>query len=319
MIAAGETLEVIRMGKRAVAQRPAGRVARRRRRAWTPIAFVAPAALVLLAITIFPLLYTLRLTLYSWELTGGGVPQFVGLQNFATILFQDGRFWNAGRNTALLVVFGVGSQLVLGLVLALLMNRLGRWRSLLVSLLLIPVMIAPVVSGFQFRMIYNDQLGPLNYLLALVGIRGPAWLADPRAALIAIMIADIWQWTPFLIMIILAGLQSVSHEMLEAAGIDGANRWQSFWRITLPMLTPVIVIGVLVRVMDSFKLFDLVYQLTGGGPGNTTETLAFYTYLQGFKFFSLGYTAALAFIQLVVITMIAQLFLAFQKRQRQEV
>jgi multiple sugar transport system permease protein len=138
---------------------------------------------------------------------------------------------------------------------------------------------------------------------------------DPRVALIAIMLTDIWQWTPFLMLIVLAGLQSISPEMYEAAEVDGATPAQVFARVTLPLLLPVIVIGILIRAMDSFKLFDIIYLVTGGGPGDVTETISFYTYLQGFKFFSLGYTAAMAFLQLIVITLIAQVFIRVQKRQ----
>ncbi|MGE5139614.1 MAG: carbohydrate ABC transporter permease [Rudaea sp.] len=289
---------------------------------WTPILFVLPAVVLLLSITIFPLLMDLWLMFQSWELTTSFPAQFVGLQNFVTILTQDSRFWNAMKNTGVLVVFGVAIQVVLGVGLALLLNQMGRTRSALVSLFLIPVMIAPVVAGFQFRMIYNDQNGPLNYLLQLAtggAVRGFAWIADPRVALTSIMITDIWQWTPFMILIVLAGLQAIPVELREAAEVDGASGWMTFWRITLPLLLPVIVIGILIRLMDAFKLFDIVYQLTGGGPGSVTETIAYYTYLQGFKFFSLGYTAAMSVIQLIVIVVVSQIFLGYQKRQRTEV
>ncbi len=285
-----------------------------------PTLLVLPALIVLLAITIFPLLFTATLTVFSWELTTNAPAQFVALGNFATILFGDGRFWNAMRNTAVLVVFGVGLQVILGTGLALLVNRLRRGRTLIVSLLLIPVMIAPVVAGFQFRMIYNDQSGPLNYLIGVLtgGLwHGMAWLAEPSVALISILIADVWQWTPFMILIVLAGLQAIPEEIHEAALVDGASAPQQAWHITLPLVVPVIVIGILVRMMDTFKLFDIVYQLTAGGPGSTTETIAYYTYLQGFKYFSLGYTAAMAFIQLIVITIVARVFLGYQKRTQQ--
>jgi multiple sugar transport system permease protein len=285
------------------------------------ILFVLPAAVTLLAITIFPLIYELRLVFMSWELTTNAAPKFVGLQNLIGVLFHDERFWSAMRVTATLIVGGVVIQLTVGIVLALLLNRLGRWRAPLVSLFLIPVMIAPVVAGFQFRMIYHDQFGPLNYLIELLTFGrwgGFAWIADPKVALFSILMTDVWQWTPFLMLIVLAGLQSIPQELYEAAEVDGASAWQTFWRVTAPLLLPVIVIGILIRAMDSFKLFDIIYLVTGGGPGNVTETISFYTYLQGFKFFSLGYTAAMAFIQLIIITLIAQFFLRFQNRQRGE-
>lgn len=278
-----------------------------------------PAVGALLAITIFPLLYVLRLTVLSWELTTGFPPQFVGLQNFVRVV-TDPRFWNAMKNTGLLVVVGVGLQAVLGTGLALELNRIRRSRTLLMSLMLIPTMIAPVIAGFQFRMIYHDQFGPLNYLLeVLTGghFRGYAWLASPPVALWAVMGTDVWQWTPFMTVLVLAGLQAIPSELLEAAEVDGATGSQMVGRVILPILLPVITIGTLIRLMDTFKLFDIVYQLTGGGPGNVTETIAYYTYLQGFKFFSLGYTAAMAFIQLIVITLVAQRFLRYQERVRE--
>ncbi len=285
----------------------------------TPVLFVTPAVLTLLGITVFPLLYELRLAFSSWELTSSAPARFIGFRNFTDILFKDERFWSSMIVTAKLMTFGVAIQLSLGTGLALLLNRLKIWRTPLVSLLLIPVMIAPVVAGFQFRMIYHDQFGPLNYIIELLTFghwRGFAWIADPRVALFAVMLTDVWQWTPFLMVIVLAGLQSIPPSLYEAAEVDGASPWQSFWRITLPLLLPIIVIGILIRAMDCFKLFDIVYLVTGGGPGNVTETVSFYTYLQGFKFFSLGYTAALALIQLVVIIVIAQIFLRFLRRQR---
>lgn len=287
---------------------------------YLPALLVLPAFIVLLAITIFPLVYTAILTLFSWELAARAPAQFVGLGNFVRVLFEDGRFWNAMQNTTVLVVFGVGLQVVLGTGLALLVNRLRRIRTLVVSLILIPVMIAPVVAGFQFRVIYNHQFGPLNHIIEVLtgGLwRGTAWLAEPSVALISILIADVWQWTPFMILIVLAGLQAIPVELHEAARVDGASAPQRVWHIVLPIVMPVIVVGILVRMMDTFKLFDIVYQLTAGGPGSSTETIAYYTYLQGFKFFSLGYTAAMAVVQLIVIIIIAKFFLAYQKGLQQ--
>ena len=284
------------------------------------ILFLVPAMVTLLGITVFPLLYELRLAFSSWELTISTEPEFVGFQNFIDIVLNDKRFWSSMRVTAILMVGGVAIQLALGTGLAMLLNRLQAWRTPFVSLLLIPVMIAPVVAGFQFRMIYHDQFGPLNYMFELLTFgkwRGFAWVADPNVALTAVMITDIWQWTPFLMLIVLAGLQSISPEFYEAARVDGATSWSTFRHITVPLLLPFVVIGILIRAMDCFKLFDIIYLVTGGGPGNVTETVSFYTYLQGFKFFSLGYTAALAFVQLIAIIVIAQVFLKFLKRQRE--
>ncbi|MCZ7546002.1 MAG: sugar ABC transporter permease [Anaerolineae bacterium] len=202
--------------------------------------------------------------------------------------------------------------------MALLANEMGRQRSLWVTLFMIPIMIAPVVAGFQFRVIFNDTFGPLNYLIKTLSgglITPPAWVANPQTSLLTIMITDIWQWTPFMLLLILAGLETISVEVLEAAQVDGASFWQLLWQIKLPLLLPVLLIGILIRTMDVFKTFDLVFLLTEGGPGSSSETVAFYTYVNGFKFFSMGYTAALAFIQLIIITIISQVFLRLQRRR----
>lgn len=283
--------------------------------------FVLPAFLILLGITIYPLLRTVYLSLVSLELAMSPVERFVGLENYARALGSDPRFWNAMSNTGILVFGGVTLQLSLGTILALLLNEMRWARSIWLSLFLLPVMIAPVVAGFQFRVIFNDTFGPLNFLISWLSggrVAGPLWLADPSVALFSIMLADTWQWTPFMLLLVLAGLQTVPLEYVEAAEIDGATFWQVFWRIKLPLLMPLVVIAVLIRMMDAFNksTFDLVYLLTGGGPGSATETAAYYTYLNGFKFFSMGYTAALAFIQLAFIIVVATLFLRVLKQQR---
>ncbi len=283
--------------------------------------FALPAFVLLLSITIYPLIRTLTLAFSKLELSVSPVETFVGLDNFIRALTADPRFGNALWNTAVLSIGGVSIQLVLGGLLALLISDAtgGRSRTVWVTLFLIPIMIAPVVSGFQFRVIFNDTFGPLNYLLRTLSgglIQPPAWVANPNTSLLTIMITDIWQWTPFLMLLILAGLESISQEIIEAARVDGANYRQILTRIKIPLLLPVIIIGLLIRVMDSFKTFDLVVLLTGGGPGTSSETVAFYTYQNGFQFFSMGYTAAIAFIQLVVIIIVSRVFLSVQKRQQ---
>lgn len=286
--------------------------------------FILPAVVVLLAITIYPLLRTLYLTVMSLELAMTPVARFVGFDNFIRIFTDDVRFWQSMGNTGILVVGGVAVQLVFGTLLALLLNDMRRGRTVVLTLLLLPVMIAPVIAGFQFRVIFNDTFGPLNYLIGWISggaLKGPLWLADPNLALYSIMLTDVWQWTPFMVLLVLAGLQSVPQEHVEAAEVDGAGYWETFWLIKVPSMLPIIAIAVLIRGMDAFNksTFDLVYLLTGGGPGSATETAAYYTYLNGFKFFSMGYTAALAVIQLIIIVIVATLFLQVLRRQRGEI
>lgn len=288
---------------------------------WAALLFIAPAGLLLISITIYPLLRTLYLTTMSLEMSVSPNAQFVGFQNFVRIFSEDQRFWSAMGNTGILVVGGVTIQLVLGTALALILDSMRWWRSFWLSIMLMPVLIAPVVAGFQFRVIFNDTFGPLNYLIERFSgglVSAPLWLADSDIALFSIMITDVWQWTPFMLLLVLSGLQTVPVEYSEAARVDGATFWQIFWRIQVPFMSPILAVAVLIRAMDAFNksTFDLVYMLTGGGPGNATETAAFYTYLNGFRFFSLGYTAALALVQLVIIVAIATLFLHFMKRAR---
>lgn len=243
-----------------------------------------------------------------------GLPrELTGFSNYVRLL-GDPRFWNAMKNMAYELVFGVGVQLLIGLGLALLLDRTFKGRGAIVTLFLLPTMIAPVVVGTTFRMIYHHSYGPLNYVLQTLHIPALNWLANPNLAFPSIIIADTWEWTPFMMLILLAGLQSIPSELHEVASVDGASNWQRFLYITLPLLKRTIIIAVLIRSMDAFKLFDLVVLLTQGGPGIASETLPYYNYLVGFKYFSMGYAAALAYIQLIVLIIMAQIFLKYWRR-----
>ena len=285
------------------ARPPSGRArARKPTFAWF---MVLPATLILLAITFYPLIYSLRISFFRYDLTAAADPVFIGFDNYARLLFHDPRFWGAMSRTAYLVVAGIVIQLVLGLGLASLLVRLRRTRPLITSLMLIPVMMAPVVVATQGMVIYNAQYGPLNYLLNRMGLPGFVWLGDRSIALQTILLTDVWQWTPFIALIMAAGMASLPTDLYEAAAVDGASRWQTFRLITLPLLQPLIIIAVLLRLMDIFKMFDYVYVLTRGGPGSATETLSYYNYLQGLQFFSFGYAAAMSFAQIIILSVVA--------------
>lgn len=266
---------------------------------------VLPATLTLLAITIYPLIYSLRISFFRYDLTAAGDPAFIGLENYRRLLFEDARFWSSLGRTGYLVVAGITIQVILGLALASLLTRLGRARPLVTSLTLIPVMMAPVVVATQGVVIYNAQYGPINYLLNRIGIPGLVWLGDPGIALQTILLTDVWQWTPFVALIMAAGMSSLPDELYEAAAVDGASPWQTFRRVTLPLLQPLIIVVILLRLMDIFKMFDYVYVMTRGGPGSATETLSYYNYLQGLQFFSFGYAAALSFAQIIILSVFA--------------
>ena len=240
---------------------------------------------------------------------------FVGLGNYTNIL-ADSRFWNAAQVTGTFIFGTVAVQLLLGMGIALLLQRQVIARGLLRTALLLPMMTTPVVVGLIWRFMYNPTQGILNYLLGQVGLPTPNWLGSLQTGFIAVMIADIWEWTPFMVLILLAALQTLPQEPFEAAAIDGASAWQAFLHITLPLLRPTIVVAVLIRAIDSFKTFDLVYVLTNGGPGTSTETLSFYTYKWGFKFFQMGYASALSFVMLIMVIIFANVLILVTARNR---
>jgi multiple sugar transport system permease protein len=285
----------------------AARLPRLRRRRLPLFAWlmVLPAVAALLAVTVYPLVYSLRESFYRIELTFSPTPEWVGFKNYVDALTNDPRFWPAMGRSLYLVAFGVVIELALGFGLAVLLNRLGPLRTLVTALLLVPVMIAPVAVAIEGVVIFNNSWGPLNYLLSRIGVDGPVWLGDRSVALNTILLADVWQWTPFVAIIMAAGLRTLPEDVYEAASVDGAGRWQQFRTLTLPLLQPLIIVTVLIRAMDIFKTFDTIFVMTGGGPGSATETASFYTYLQGLRFFSFGYAAAISYIQLIIITVVA--------------
>ena len=288
---------------------------------WTPTLFVLPAVILLFVITIVPFIIELILSLHAYELTSLGGPQFVWLKNYADVLLGDTRFWSAMKTTVIVIIAAVGIELVLGVFLALLLNRLRSSRSLITSLLLIPVMIAPIVSGMMWDMIYDDKFGPLNYLIETLSfglLEGTAWLAQTATALPSVIAVDVWQWTPFVVLILLSGLRAIPEELYEAATVDGAGRLQAFAHVTWPLLAWPVMIVLLIRSMDAFKVFDVVYGLTFGGPGNSTTVASFYIYKQGFSQFLLGYAAALSWIVFIIVYLISFLIIRFLKPAEEE-
>jgi multiple sugar transport system permease protein len=277
---------------------------------------VTPAVGLLFLVTIAPLLFSLGVSFTNLQFGSPQPMRWSGLDNYVRLLSKDARFLSALWRTILLVVGGVVTQTILGYVIAALLFRIRRGRTILLSAILIPSVISQVVAGWQGRMIFNASYGPLNDLLARFGIKGPAWLASQQTALTTIFLTDTWQWTPFLALIILAALQSLPQDIVEAARLDGADGWSMFRFVTLPLILPVTSIGILLRGVDLFKTFDLVYILTQGGPGNSSETLTYYTYIEGFKFFNPSYASAMSFIQLILVTIAAKAFLSFVRRPR---
>jgi len=270
---------------------------------------VLPALLVLVPVVIGPTLYVLFMSFMKY--TPGDPMEFVGLRNFYRA-FTTARFWHGMYITAWFVFFSIGVQLVLGFITALSLQRVDvRLRRVATAIILVPMMIAPTVVGVLWKMIFKARYGALNYLLERAfHIQGPDWLANNTAALAGLLIADIWEWTPFITILLLAGLQSLPREIYEAAYMDGSKTWQVFKNMTLPMMRPFIFLAVFLRMIDAFKTFDLIFGITRGGPGDFTESIGWYTYKIGFTYFEQGYAAALSVIQLLIIIVIGKALLS---------
>ncbi len=254
--------------------------------------WVLPTVAVLLALSIYPLIYSIKVSLTN---SSGAF----GFDNFAR-LAGDRVFGVAAIQTVILTVVALAIEFVLGLTLAVLVDSLTRAKSFFRAGLLIPMLLPPVVAAVAWRLIFNPQFGALNGTLRELGIDVShlLWTGSSRTALASVVAVDVWEWTPFLFLLLSAGLQAIPREPLEAAHIDGASAWQTFRDITLPLLRPVIVLALLLRAMDLVRIFDQIFILTQGGPGTATETVSLYIYRTAFRFSNFGYAAAMSFVLL---------------------
>ncbi len=270
--------------------------------------WLAPTLVVLGVLSIYPLVFAVEVSLR----TAGGY----GLGNF-TRLAGDRFFLVSLGQTLMYTAGALAVEFTLGLALALLANREFRGRRVLRSILLIPMLLPPVVVAVIWRLILNPEFGVLNGTLRSLGFNTAklTWAASEKTAMLSVILVDVWQWTPFMFLLLLAGLQGLPVEPFEAAVVDGASGWQVFRRLTLPMLRPVIAIAVLLRGMDLLRVFDQIFILTQGGPGFATETVTLYIYRTAFRFYNFGYAAAMSFVLLVATTLIARAFLRVLKQQ----
>jgi len=273
-----------------------------------PFFLLIPVFILLFAVTIYPFIYGFYLSLSSYNIITG--LSFRGLGNYVDA-FKDPRFLNALVITLIFVGSTVGLECLLGLGIALLVNRDFWLKRVIISFIYIPMIMAPIAVALMWRMLYNADYGPVNYFLLRLNLIGRkiAWLSETKHALPSLIVVDMWQWTPFMFLVLYAGLQSVPPELMEAAQIDGASRWQTLRHITFPCLLPFIILAVLFRTIDTFKIFDAVSVLTKGGPGTSTEVVSWLGYLTGFTYFRLGYAAAMAMILYVIVLIISQLLL----------
>lgn len=275
---------------------------RERRLAWL---FVAPALVALAITALVPIAWTVweSLHLHDLRMPWLGRP-FVGLANYREAAF-DPRFLQSLVHTAAFAAIAVTVEIACGLVLALALDRMGRGVQLLRTAVLLPWAVPTVVAALIWRFVFESPAGAATSLLSAAGVQAPTWLSDPVAAWIPILLADIWKTTPFVTLLLVAGLQGIDRTIYEASAMDGAGGWRQFWSITLPLLRPALAVAFLFRLLDAFRVFDVVYVLTGGGPGTSTEPVAIYAYSALMRSLRFGYGSALAMIVFAVSLVMA--------------
>lgn len=266
--------------------------------------FLVPAVIWIVAFTVFPLLYALRTSFYSFRF--GQINQFVGLDNFVR-LFTDRNLHHGLRVTLIFVAVTVFVEMVVGFGLALLLNREMRGKNVLRAIMILPLFATPVAVGYLGITLYYERNGPINAFVRALGGSDIPWLSDPGWALISVMILDIWQWTPFVFLVCLAALQGLPQDLYEAARVDGGSGRQVFRYITLPLMTPILWLILLLRLVEAFKVFDIPTSLTLGGPGRATEVYSLFTYRTALRFFDHGYAAAQGFLLLIIVMLIVSL------------
>jgi multiple sugar transport system permease protein len=279
-----------------------------------PVLFPLPALLTMAAIVAVPVGYVAWLSLHEWALTSARPMTFVGLDNYVALLTRDTRFRNSLWVTAVFTVASVALQMAIGLGLALLLNRNFRGKAVARSAILLPMIATPAAMALVWRVMFNPQLGIINELLRGIGHPGFLWVAHPSTALASLIAVDVLRETPMTVIILLAGLQSLPPEPYEAARIDGASRWQSFWHITLPLLRSAIMVALIFRAIFTIKLFDVIYVITQGGPSYSTENFAIFAYLQSFTYFRMGYGAATAMLFFLLILAVVLPMIAWRRK-----
>jgi multiple sugar transport system permease protein len=263
--------------------------------------FPLPAVLFIALMMAFPITYTLWMSFTKWSMSAVQPPKFVALENYAKMLGADARFWHAAGRTFSFTIAAVAGETVLGIALAMLLNRDFPGKNVVKTLFLLPMVATPVAIGMVWLLMFEPSIGFMNYAIGLFGIAPQRWLASEAGALPSLVLVDIWQWTPMIALIVLAGLVSLPSDPFEAAAVDGATPLQVFWRITLPMLRPTIIVAVILRSIDALKTFDIIYAMTQGGPNYATETLNLYGYTLGFGYFQMGAASTLLMIFFAIV------------------
>jgi multiple sugar transport system permease protein len=264
------------------------------------ILFPLPAIVFIGLLMVFPILYTLYLSFTNWNLTSGVEPSFVGLNSYLRV-FSEPRFLHALGRTFTFTLFAVATEVVLGVAIALILNRAFVGRSIAKLLLLLPLVATPVAVGIVFNLFYDPTIGLLNFALNALGLPQGRWVSSESTVIASLVLVDVWQWTPMITLIVLAGLAGLSEEPVEAARVDGASEWQILRYVTIPMVMPVILTAMILRLIDALKTFDIIFAMTGGGPGYASETLNIMGFKYSFEYFRMGQSSVILVALFLVV------------------
>ncbi|AVH42666.1 sugar ABC transporter permease [Agrobacterium tumefaciens] len=275
--------------------------------------FVIPALVVISAVIVFPWVFTLWMSAHRWTL--GQEQSFIGFENYIR-LASDARFWESLWHTLIYTVLSVVAPLFLGTLAALVFDAQFPLRGFLRGVFVMPMMATPVAIALVWTMMFHPQLGVLNYLLSFIGIGPLEWIYNQSTVIPSLVLVETWQWTPLVMLIVLGGLAAVPREPYESAEIDGANAWQKFRYLTMPMIAPFLMIAVIIRSIDAVKSFDIIYAMTQGGPGTASETINIYLYNTAFAYYDIGYGSAMAVVFFIII--VALSFVLLMVRQRSQ-
>ena len=275
--------------------------------------FIIPALAAIFAVIVFPWLFTLWMSLQDWQI--GMKNSFVGLENFGK-LAGDPRFLSTIPRTLYFTVLSVVLPVILGVFAAEVFHRNFPLRGILRGIYIAPMMATPVAIALVFTMMFHPQLGVLNYLLSLIGIPKQLWVYSANTVIPSLVMVEVWQWTPLVMLIVLGGLASLPTEPYESAVMDGASQWDMFRYITFPLILPFLMIAVILRTIDALKSFDIIYVITQGGPGTASETINLYLYLQAFAFFRIGHASAVVIVFFVIILALALILLYAREKLR---
>jgi multiple sugar transport system permease protein len=275
--------------------------------------YTLPAVLFVLLMMLFPILYTFRISFFEWSMSATTPPKFVGLSNYIA-LFQDGRFWHSVGSTFYFTFVALVLEVALGIAIAVLLSRQFRLKNMVKTIFLLPMVATPVAMGLVWMLIYEPSIGVANAILKSLGLEPLLWLASTKQVIPSLILIDVWEWTPMIALIVMAGIATLPSDPYEAADVDGASSWRKFISITLPLLRPTIIVAAMLRLIDVLKTFDIIYATTQGGPNFASETLNLYGYVLGFQYFKLGMASSLLVIFFALVMGLTLFMIWMRKR-----